>query len=340
MRRSLVYAVAWAIWAGAASFAQQSGDGASTDGRIFVRGKWLSRSEYLREREVRQKSGPVSETTQPASDGGAGRAAPEGAPSVSTKELATDADALTKIYRVGLGDVLDIRVLNAPSRGDSTLYTVLDSGHLEFPLVGPPLMVAGLTLSEIAARLTEELKKRAVYENPIVTVTVRAYVSHSVIITGMVNEPGMKSLRREAVPLYVVLAEAQPRPEAGLVTIISSRMKRTITLDLTDPTTLTALIFPGDLINVMPRPPAFLYIGGEVNMPGQIDYHPGLRLTQAILAAGGARNPSAVWVRVSRQKPDGRLTWTQYNLQAITDGVDPDPELIPGDRIEVGHRRW
>ncbi len=319
--------------------------------KVFVRGKWLSRSEYLREQERRRR--PEETSAAPLegarTGGGAGvvatsSALKEAAPAASsTKEarLAEDLSALTKIYRVGVGDVLDVRVLNAPPRNnESTLYTVLDGGYLDFPLAGPPMVVAGLTTEEIAAKIASELKKRAVYEQPLVTVTVRAHMSHTVIITGLVNEPGAKVLRREAVPLYVVLAEAQPRAEAGLATIISNRAGKTTTVDLADPAATTMLVFPGDVINIAPRPPAFLYVGGDVNMPGQIDFHPGMRLTQAILAAGGARSSSAVWVKVSRQKEDGRLTWTQYNLLAIMDGVEPDPELRPGDRIEVGRRRW
>src|SRR3712207_9203005 len=53
-------------------------------------------------------------------------------------------------------------------------------------------------------------------------VSVREYVSHSVVVAGLVNDPGTKALRREAMPLYVVLAEAQPRPEAGMATIVKT----------------------------------------------------------------------------------------------------------------------
>ncbi|MER3427570.1 MAG: hypothetical protein C4334_05630 [Pyrinomonas sp.] len=347
------------IFSASALGALQTGNGATAnqsaaqEERVFVRGKWLSRSEYLREQERRRRpeetgiaplAGAGDETR--AGSGGANASfVKEGANAASStpKEArpVEDLTALTKIYRVGVGDVLDVRVLNAPPRNsESTLYTVLDGGYLDFPLAGPPMIVAGLTTEEIAAKIAGELRKRAVYEQPLVTVTVRAHMSHTVIVTGLVNEPGAKVLRREAVPLYVVLAEAQPRAEAGLATIISNRTGKTTIIDLADPAATTMLVFPGDVVNVAPRPPAFLYVGGDVNMPGQIDFHPGMRLTQAILAAGGARSSSAIWVKVSRQKEDGRLTWTQYNLLAIMDGVEPDPELRPGDRIEVGRRRW
>jgi protein involved in polysaccharide export with SLBB domain len=118
--------------------------------------------------------------------------------------------ALTDIYRVGLGDVLDIRLLNSPTSA-STLYTVLAGGLIEYPLAGDPLVVAGMTTDEIAARISTELRRRAVHDDPQVIASVREYSSHAVIVSGLVAEPGSKIIRREAIPLYVVLADAQPR---------------------------------------------------------------------------------------------------------------------------------
>src|SRR6266496_6224808 len=127
--------------------------------------------------------------------------------------------SLTGIYKVGVGDVLDIRLLNSTT-SRSTLFTVMDAGLIEFPLVGGSMAVAGLTTDEIRARLGAELKRRAVQENAPLSVGVRQYVSHTAIITGLVGIPGTKILRRETVPLFVILAEAQPRLDAARATIM------------------------------------------------------------------------------------------------------------------------
>ena len=132
-----------------------------------------------------------------------------------TKSTPAPIDPST-VYRVGPGDVLDIRLLNASGR-ESTLFMVMAGGLLEYPLAGEPLQVAGLTTDEIDKQLTAAVK---VYEKPEIVVSVREYASHTVIVTGLVNDPGTKVLRREAVPLYVVLAEAQPRPDAGRATVM------------------------------------------------------------------------------------------------------------------------
>src|ERR1041384_4142394 len=113
---------------------------------------------------------------------------------------------LTEIYRVGVGDVLDIRLLNS-ANSRSTLFTVMDGGVIDLPMAGGTISVAGFTLNEIQNMIAVELKRRAVGEK--VSVGVRQYLSHSVTVTGLVVHPGTRFLRREMVPLYVILAESQ-----------------------------------------------------------------------------------------------------------------------------------
>ncbi|HEV2915931.1 MAG TPA: polysaccharide biosynthesis/export family protein [Pyrinomonadaceae bacterium] len=253
------------------------------------------------------------------------------APATATPPAPTDT------YRVGVGDVLDIRLLNANTSG-STLFTVMEGGLLEYPLAGDPLAVAGLTTDEIAGRITTGIK---IYDKPQVVVAVRQYASHSVMVAGLVEQPGAKALRREAVPLYVLLAEAQPRPEAARATIM--RGASPITIDLGDSTATATLVYPGDVITLSvapPKPPQYYFIGGQINSPGQKDFHAGLTLTQAILASGGPSRFAGNKVKVSRQGADGRLVTTEYNLKQIENGKVPDPLLQPGDRLEITRGGW
>jgi protein involved in polysaccharide export with SLBB domain len=252
---------------------------------------------------------------------------------VSAAPPATD-QVLMSTYRVGVGDILDIRLLNSISPG-STLYTVVDGGLIDLPIAGGLLSVAGLTTDEIQRRVAGELKRRAVENNAMVTVGVRQYSSHSVIVTGLVSNPGSRFLRREAVPLYVLMAEAQPRLDAGRVTILRAGSERQ-TVDLNDSAALSALVRPGDVVNVSARPQEFYYIGGRVNYAGQKPYQPGITLLQAILAAGGtSQNDNNI--DLSREGNDGRLNTIRYNLKDIKSGKTEDPKLKPGDRIELVH---
>jgi protein involved in polysaccharide export with SLBB domain len=252
------------------------------------------------------------------------------------KEGATpsgDLIALSGIYRVGVGDVLDIRLLNS-STARSTLYTVIDGGLIDFTIAGGPIVVAGLTTDEIQGRIVSELKRRAVEENARVSVGVRQYASHSVTITGLVNHPGTKFLRREAVPLYVIMAEAQARLDAARVTIMRTGAPN-ITLDLSEQAALNLMVRHGDIISVTARPQEYYYIGGRINYPGQKIFQPGITLVQAILAAGGLLGDSDSQVELSREGSDGRLATSTFKLKEIKKGKIQDPRLQPGDRIEV-----
>lgn len=300
---------------------------------------------------------PVTAAATPLAPAGSGDATtdapvknittvPGDSPSTSEEPKATAATPKSNpapidpstIYRVGPGDVLDIRLLNAGGR-ESTLFMVMAGGLLEYPLAGEPLQVAGLTTEEIDKQLTAAVK---VYENPEIVVSVREYASHTVIVTGLAGDPGTKVLRREAVPLYVVLAEAQPRPEAGRATVMRPGGQG-FEAKLSDAKAMAALVMPGDIVTLAalpPAPPQFFYVGGAVNSPGQKDFHQGLTLTQAVLASGGATRFAGSKVKVSRQGADGRLVTTEYNLKQIEAGKIPDPVLEAGDRLEVGRGGW
>ena len=242
-------------------------------------------------------------------------------------------EALTQTYRVGVGDILDIRLADNLST-NSTLYTVLEGGLLDYPMAQVPLPIGGLTTEAIAARLRTNIK---VLDNPSVSVKVRDYASHAVNVIGFVSVPGAKLLRREAVPLYVVLSEAMPMPDATSATLVRAGRSAEV-FDLRDTGALSQLVISGDVIKVSMSPVEtndFFFTGGEIKSPGQKPYHAGLTLTQAILASGGLSSTAGSQVRVSRKGPDGRLVSTQYNLRGIQSGKIQDPTLQVGDRIEV-----
>ena len=252
-------------------------------------------------------------------------------PSTSTNAVPS------QTYRIGVRDVLDIQLPGQTGK-QSTLFTVFDGGLLEYPLAGGPIPVAGLTTSEVAALLRERIK---ILDSPAVKVNVRDYASHPVTVTGFVAAPGVKNIRREAVPLYTMLAEALMLPEAASATI-SRQGRPPIVVDLKDPNLTATLVLPGDTIKVsgMPAGPTeFFFVGGAIGSPGQKPFHAGVTLTQAILASGGTTKNAGSKVRVSRQGADGRLITEEYNLRKIEAGKNPDPVLQKGDRIQVTEDR-
>jgi protein involved in polysaccharide export with SLBB domain len=238
----------------------------------------------------------------------------------------------TAVYRVGIGDVLDIRLANMPTR-ESTLYTVMKNGVVEYPLLNGPVSVVGLSSDEIARLLSTEIK---VIKAPRVSVSVRDYASHAVVVTGLVDSPGRKVLRREAMPLYTVLAEALPRSEATLATL--ARNGKTETFALNNEQAMSTLVMPGDTIKVSGNPVSakgFVYVAGDVASPGEKEFRDGMTLTQALISAGGIRNTGKTTVRVARRNANGFLTTNEYNLRSIADGKAQDPLLQAGDRVDV-----
>ena len=257
-------------------------------------------------------------------------------PDASPAPAPVDDPDPTAVYRIGPGDVLDIRLLNRGARPTTTAYEVTPTGLLSHPSLAEPLKVAGLTAGQIAARLGAQLKLRADGAEPEIAVGVRDYASHAVIVSGMVKEPGTVILQREGVPLYVVIAYAQPLAGAGQALVVSRATGRSTAVDLSDAAAAKMLVRPGDVVTVRQRPEQFVYVSGAVRQPGQKQFQFGLTLTQAVMAAGGSlssQGPTAV--TVTRQDPEGRLTSTRYDLLEIKAGKTPDPLMRAGDRVEV-----
>lgn len=240
--------------------------------------------------------------------------------------------ALTRIYRIGPNDVLDVRTAD-PTASQSTLFTVTPSGLLEHPLLAEPMQVGGMTVDEVTARIESDLKRRAL-DNTKVSVGVRDYASHTILVSGLVKDSGTKILRREAIPLYVVVADAQPLPEAARVTVVRNESNQTFDIELSQSSQMNLLVRPGDVVTLHANATQFVYVGGDVKFPGEKTYRRGLTLTQAMIAAGGAIGKPKE-ARLGRDDGRGFLIVTKFKLKDIESGKVPDPVVRPGDRITV-----
>ncbi len=262
-----------------------------------------------------------------------GELASVASPNSNTGEKPEEKSDLTAIYRVGAGDVLDVRLTDSTSN-KSTLFTITPSGLLEHPSLPDPIPVAGLTVEEITIQLQAELQRRGLIENAKVWVGVRDYSSHAILVSGLVKEPGTKILRREAIPLYVVIADAQPLPEAGRLTLVRNQSNEFVSIELANAREMNRLVRPGDVITVHPHVVQFFYVSGEVKLPGEKTFRRGITLTQALMAAGGVTS-KAKEARIARDRGDGYLILTPYKLKDIDSGKLRDPLLNPGDRITI-----
>ena len=251
---------------------------------------------------------------------------------ITPKESEATDENLTRIYRVGAGDVLDIKMAEAPS-SQTTLFTVNASGVVDYPNLLDPVAVAGLTTEEITIALQSALKRNAV-EAATVRVSVRDYGSHAILVSGLAKETGTKIMRREAIPLYVVIADAQPLPEAARLTLVRSQSNQSFDIELNQTKEINQLVFPGDVITFYPGITKFFYVGGEVKEPGEKTFRRGLTLTQALIVAGGATQRSKE-AEVARDDGNGFLVVSRFKLKDIYSGKLRDPLIQAGDRIMV-----
>jgi hypothetical protein len=86
----------------------------------------------------------------------------------------------------------------------------------------------------------------SLYASPRLEVKVREYASHPIVISGLVENGGTRYIQREAVPLFVICADAGVNSQAKKVTIRSRRAQTPQTYDLSDPKTAEVIVETGD----------------------------------------------------------------------------------------------
>lgn len=238
----------------------------------------------------------------------------------------------TENYKVGVGDVLNVNLKNTAQA--SGYYTVRETGTIDYPLAGDDVIVADHTVAEIEEMLASAI---TLYSNPLIEVKVREFASHKITIKGLVENDGETSLKREAMPLFAVRAEAGVAPKANQVLITRAPLLKSEVYDLRDADTDNILIYPGNTVefryDVTTERESF-YIAGEVVTGGQKELNARMTLYQAVAAAGGAKgDPKKALIR--RKGTNGAITITEYDLRSIRKGKTTDPLISAGDVIEI-----
>ena len=271
-----------------------------------------------------------------------------------------------QIYRVGPGDVLDIRVFNRPELSGERRVT--EAGKIRLPFI-EEFQAACLTEAEVAQQIAAKYKK--FLRDPQVDVFVKEYKSLPVAVIGAVNQPARFQLQRRVRLLELLSYAGGPSNRAGpFVHILHSNdydfchtnqinaplAEGSPATDDTDGgkiSILTALssvnlrdllggkldanmyVQPGDIVSVPEADQ--IYVTGAVNRPGAYALTTKITLTQAIGLAGGINMEGAQGrVRLVRQEPNSdKRTETVYNLKDINKRKIEDITLMPNDIIEV-----
>lgn len=209
-------------------------------------------------------------------------------------------------YRVGPGDVLSVTVydhpeLTIPAGGERSAEEagnqVGSDGSIFYPFIGR-VDVAGLTLDEIRSTLSRQLVD--FIAEPQVDVTVAAFRSQKVYVSGAVEEAG--ALPVTTVPLTLADAISQAggaQENANWHEVILTRDGEEQRLSLyalmrEGDQSQNRLLRDGDILHVPNADTQAVAVMGQVRNPGNLPVgNERISLTDAISRAGGISEESA-----------------------------------------------
>ena len=244
--------------------------------------------------------------------------------------------------RIVPDDILDVVVFREPEL--TRTIRVSPSGMISMPVAGN-LNAAGLTTDALAKKIKTLLEENLT--DPDVTVMIKEFATQTISVIGAVRTPGAFPVR-EAVPLLSLLAKAGSITENAddTIQIIRKSADEPLTIvgtaDLlrNGRTELNIPIFPGDTVNVVPKPAAaFVMVVGEVLRSGEIPMRipSGITVRQALAAAGwftpSAKRKDAKIIRIHPE--DGAQEEIPVNLSDVTDASFADVSLQPNDILFV-----
>src|SRR6186997_2597679 len=115
-------------------------------------------------------------------------------------------------YRIGPGDVLDIRIYNRPQLSRDAVR-VEGNGMIRMPLIENEIQAACLTEGELAKEISTRYARY--YKNLQVDIFIKEYHSKQVAIIGAVNEQSRFELQRRVRLLELLTYARGPSAKAG-----------------------------------------------------------------------------------------------------------------------------
>lgn len=291
------------------------------------------------------------------------KSAPAGR-TMGNKQVLTASD---EDYKIGVNDVLDIKVENAPELTNE--YRVTSAGTFLMPYLGR--IAAQHKTPEQLAQLISDGLRGDYLRDPKVIVKVKEYNSRSFFIQGSVRNPGVYQsegnpsllelitlasglsenhgsiafiIRRSRPPVPTPpqpindpIPAAQPDTEGGdgpkyeLKTVnVNALLKGQFDQDTT--------LEPGDIVNI---PPAdVFFVAGEVNQPGSFPLKDGTTVRQAIALAQGMKfNAAASRGIIFREGANGKREELSVDIAAMMSGKKEDLTVRANDIIIVPNSR-
>ncbi len=256
-------------------------------------------------------------------------------------------------YRIGTGDILEIRVFNKPQFSRDNIR-VGSSGGIRMPFLKEDVKAVCKTEQQLADEITELYKEYL--RSPQVDVFVKEFNSQPVAITGAVRQPSRFQLRSrvrllELMPLVGGLTE-KAGPSVQVMHTVSEFVCEEKAKTNEDDTVAGAIssyelrklmsgdeksnpyVRPGDIVSIAEAESAFIV--GNVYHPSEVLLKEPITVTRAIAMAGGVLPDSKTdKIRIQRQTSDTEKTEIFVDIKAINKKQAPDVLLQAGDIVDV-----
>jgi|ERR1051326_725386 polysaccharide export outer membrane protein len=257
-------------------------------------------------------------------------------------------------YRIGVGDILDVKVLNKPQFNREGVR-VGPSGMIRMPLIKDEIRAACRTEEELEIEITNSLKEYV--REPQVTVQIQQYQSEPVAVLGSVHAPSRFLLQRRVRLLELLTFVNGPTDNAGRTiqvvhteppaackgsTASAGAEKSTDQIDyyvlketFRGDEKANPYVRPGDVVFI----PAAdqVYVIGNVVHPTSIPLTEPMTVSRAIAMAGGtAIDTKKNEIHIIRQTP-GTTEKKEIliDLEAINRHKAEDVVLIANDIVDV-----
>ena len=269
-------------------------------------------------------------------------------------------------YRIGVGDLIDVRVDKAQEL--SGTYRVTSNGTFQMYFLGT-IVAQNKSPEELSALIADGLRVRYL-KSPHVTVEVKQYNSRAVFVQGAVRSPGVYQVGGRVSLLKLIslcggltdnhgssafiFRESHVNAPATESNTESTPLKQGSSAGADDdaipeyvfkPVSITGLlrgnlnenvtIEPHDIVNI---PPADLFfVAGEVRAPGSFPLKPGTTLRQAIsLAQGTTIQAAASRGMIFREDAStGQRIDMKIDIGAVMEGKAKDLAINANDVIIV-----
>ncbi|MDX6611678.1 MAG: polysaccharide biosynthesis/export protein [Blastocatellia bacterium] len=254
-------------------------------------------------------------------------------------------------YRIGPGDVLDIRILNRPQLSRDAVR-VEGNGMIRMPLIDSEIRATCRSEGELAKEIAQGYLK--FYRNPQVDVFIKEYHARQVAVMGAVIEPARFEMKQRYRLLDLLSYAKGPSDKAGQIVNIVRGPKMSVcegqAADVDDGDALLSVrlsdtmsgleranpyVRAGDIITIPEADQ--VYVVGNVYTPKTLPLKEPMTVSRAIAMAGGPLQDSKTSrIKVLRQEPGtGAKTELYVDLGAVAKKRAEDLMLRPNDIIEV-----